>query len=110
VQYGRLHKPEAAKKEFERAVELDPFSHVAYGDLARIYLQLGDLNSAERAVERAVALDGTDPRTRFLYGALLVRHPASKSEGVRHLQYASRTMRDARRVLEQVIGDSSGRN
>ena len=54
----------------ERAVALAPGNAHGWEELARAYTGLHDLPKARTAMERAVALDGTNPRLHFQLGRL----------------------------------------
>jgi hypothetical protein len=54
----------AARAEFEAAAKLNPGNSKAFGNLAFVFLGLGNLDRAERSIREAVRLDPTDGLAR----------------------------------------------
>lgn len=57
---------EAARREFERLIELAPGEAIGHTNLALVHLKAGDLAEAERAVLRALEIEPTDPDIRLI--------------------------------------------
>jgi tetratricopeptide (TPR) repeat protein len=54
---AELHQDDAAAREFNEAIKLDPASVQAYLDLARLYARAGRSGAAEECARRAAELD-----------------------------------------------------
>jgi tetratricopeptide (TPR) repeat protein len=102
VQYVRLKRLPEAQAELERAIALDPASALAYSNLAETEILLGDRAAAERSVRKAVDLDGSNAAAQMIFGWLLAAHPETRAEGIKHLEYAARTIPAAARILAQL--------
>lgn len=64
VIYRTQHHLTAARTEFETAIRLNPRNARAFGNLAFVFLDLGDLDQAEKKIRQAVLLDPTDALAR----------------------------------------------
>ena len=98
--YLKLGRPAEAEPHIRRAIELNPSSSFAHADLSAVQLLAGDLEGAEHSARRALQLSGGNDWARFVLGATLVLNPATYSEGLQHLEYASRSVPAARQTLE----------
>ena len=97
--YLKLNRRAEAEVHIRRAIELNPSSSFAHSDLGAIQLLAGDLQAAERSARRALQLSGGNDWARFVLGATLVLNPATYSEGLQNLEYASRSVPAARDTL-----------
>ena len=75
-------------------------SSFAHSDLSALQLLAGDWEAAERSARRALQLSGGNDWARFVLGAALVVNPVTYSEGLQHLEYASRSVPAARDALK----------
>jgi Flp pilus assembly protein TadD len=64
VVYRTQHHLTAARNEFETAIRLNPKNARAFGNLAVVFLDLGELDRAEKNIREAVRLDPTDALAR----------------------------------------------
>ena len=64
VIYRTQNRLIAARAEFEAAAKLNPANSKAFGNLAFVFLGLGNLDRAERSIREAVRLDPTDGLAR----------------------------------------------
>jgi tetratricopeptide (TPR) repeat protein len=64
VIYRTQNRLVAARAEFEAAAKLNPGNSKAFGNLAFVFLGLGNLDRAERSIREAVRLDPTDGLAR----------------------------------------------
>lgn len=64
VVYRTQHHLTAARTELEAAIRLNPKNARAYGNLGFVFLDLGDLDQAEKNMRAAARLDPTDPLAR----------------------------------------------
>jgi tetratricopeptide (TPR) repeat protein len=64
VLYRTQHHLTAARTEFETAIRLNPKNSRAFGNLAFVFMDLGDLDRAEKSIREAVRLDPTDALAR----------------------------------------------
>jgi Flp pilus assembly protein TadD len=66
----RAGQPELAIHEFLQAVRSNPMNIQAWNGLAVAYVRVGSLDDAQRAIEKAEALDPNSPYTRTNRGLL----------------------------------------
>jgi len=67
VHYMGSQRPSDARREFLIAIELDPKLQTAYTNLSIADLTLGDPIAAEQAAERALEMNGDDPKARYVH-------------------------------------------
>ena len=99
VEYFVLRRFDEARKEFERAIDLDPNFWSGHYDFAVLLSQTGDLTGAELHARRALALSNTNPHVHLLLGLLLCQGAETRAEGVEHLELAARSIPEARAIL-----------
>jgi hypothetical protein len=104
VQYWHLGRLRDAEAELLRGLQLNPYSTVAHSNLSAVQIGLGDLAEAERNARRALAISVLNDRARYLLGVILTQTPETKSEGLRELEFAARTMPAARILLDSLRG------
>jgi Tfp pilus assembly protein PilF len=81
VVYRTQHHLTAARNEFETAIRLNPKNARAFGNLAVVFLDLGELDRAEKNIRQAVRLDPTDALAReTLEEILQLRGPLGAKE------------------------------
>jgi len=97
--YLKLGRPAESEPHLRRAIELNPSSSFAHSDLSMVQLLAGDKEAAERSARRALELSRGNDWARFVLGATLVLNPATYSEGLQHLEYASRSVPAAKDTL-----------
>ena len=102
LEYARLNRYSDARASIQRVVDLDPNYFGGHYNLGVILVELGDLSAAERSARRAMEISGSNPLAHLLMGFLLCTRQESRAEGVRHLQYAARTLPEARNFLERL--------
>jgi tetratricopeptide (TPR) repeat protein len=100
LEYARLGRLQEARAALQRAVELDPDFWRHLFNLSLISYQLGDDANAQASAYKAVRLGGSVAQTHWLLGFLLYVHQETRSEGIFHLQYAARTMPEAKEFLQ----------
>lgn len=101
VQYLRLGRYDDARAEIERALAVAGPNAVDYGNLAFAYAGLQRLGDAVATARRALALDRNAAPAHYLLGAILALTPATRSEGVAHLEAAADKLPSARKELEK---------
>ena len=104
AEYGQLGRVWEARRAFERAVELDPDSWGHHFNLGLALFQLGDPPGAERSARRALQLASEEAEPHWLLGYLLYTNAGTRSEGLEHLRYAARTIKEAKKFL-QITGE-----
>jgi len=67
-----------------------------------IHQQRQRLVQAEQSAKRALLLDSRNAPAHLLLGYLLAVAPATRKEGIRHLDYAAQTMPDAVNTLRRL--------
>ena len=85
--YWGFWDADAARREFQRAVELDPSSELAHHWYATFLDAMGDFDGSLREIERARALDPTSRSIRA-DAATLLAHTARHAEGITALEAA----------------------
>jgi tetratricopeptide (TPR) repeat protein len=101
VQYLRLGRYEDARAEIERALAISGPNALDYANLAFAYAALQRVDDAMAAARRALAIDRHSASAHYLLGALLALTPATRGEGIAHLEAAAETIPAARRDLEK---------
>ena len=76
VAYRLENQPAAAREEFQKALELNPHSYKAAGNLGALAAQEGKYEKAERYLRRCLALNPNDPTARELLDEI---HAATKN-------------------------------
>lgn len=99
AEYGQLGRLEEAKPALERAVELDPDSWSAQYNLSLALYFLGDRTGAEQHARRALAVASEEAQPHWLLGVLLYPDETTRGEGLEHLRYAARTIKEAKALL-----------
>jgi Flp pilus assembly protein TadD len=61
-----------ARAEFETAIRLNPKNAKAFGNLACVFRDLGNLPRAERSIREAVRLDPTDALAREILDTIVL--------------------------------------
>ena len=102
TEYGQLWRFDEAKRALGRAVELDPSYWSAHFNLGLILFLLGDAAGAEQSARRALAVASEEAQPHLLLGYLLYPHEATRAEGLEHLQYAARTVKEVRQFLRAI--------
>ncbi len=90
--YSALNRPDDAKSEYQRAIELDPKMAAAYLNLG-ITLLVSDAAAAVDPLKKADELKPDDARTKWLLGSALDRS-GKQTEAIEQLQ-AARKLDDA---------------
>jgi len=101
MQLGRLKDAEA---EIRRAIALDPYVSIIHSNLGWLLFQQRDFAEAEQSARRALALSLDNDRAHMLLGVLLGAEPATRAEGVRHLEQAASTFPQVERLIEELRG------
>jgi Flp pilus assembly protein TadD len=99
VIYTRQRRPEAVA-EFRRTIELAPEESLPYSNLAWVLFAMGQRAEAETNVRRAIELSPENATAHLLMGCLLVQTPQALLEGIRHLEYAARTIPEAEQMAK----------
>lgn len=102
VEYGHLGRFDEAKTALRRSIEVDPASWGAHYNLAVVLLQTGDPAEAGRSLRRALEDAPENARAHWLLGRLLYQSGETRTEALQHLEFAARTMREARDFLQNV--------
>ena len=102
AEYGQLWRLNEAKRALERAVELDPDFWSAHYNLGLVQFLLGDAAGAEQSARHALRVASEEAKPHLLLGYLLYPHEATRAEGLEHLQYAARTIKEVRQLLRAI--------
>lgn len=88
---ARLRQTRDAQQAFTRAIELDPAAVAPYLGLARVNLELGQLDAAEKAAYSALQVAPEDPEAAYLLARVLLARGDAAS------------LRTARELLDRVL-------
>jgi len=102
VAYTRLGQYPEAAAEFRRAIELVPDEAIPHSNLAWALLSMGQMAAAEASVRRALQLSPQDAEAHLLIGRILIQTTQTRTEGLGHLEYAARSMPEARQIIESL--------
>ena len=100
VEYGLLGRLDDAAAALQRSIELDPRSSIAHYNMGILLARIGDLAGAEDSARRAVAESGENAWAHLLLGVLLWKSERTRSDGLRHIEFAARSLPDARKLIE----------
>jgi len=100
VVYARLGRYPEATAEFRRAIELLPQESSPRSNLAWALFLTGVRTEAEESARRAIQLSPDNAPAHMLIGRLLTENPATLSEGLSFLEYAGRTMPEAKQLVK----------
>jgi tetratricopeptide (TPR) repeat protein len=98
--YTRVGRLAEAAAQFRRAIELRPRDSLVHSNLAWAILWMGDLQGAERSARRALELSSSNARAHAILGYILGSNPATRAEGKQHLEFAARTIPDAKLIMK----------
>ncbi len=101
-QYALIGRFAEAKTAFERARELDPDSWRPSFNLGLLSLYLGDPAGAARDARRALEHASEEAQVHWLLGYALCLNAATCAEGMPHVQYAARTIKEAKQFLRAI--------
>jgi tetratricopeptide (TPR) repeat protein len=99
TQYVSLGRLGNAKTAFERASELDPDFWNPQYNLGLISMQQGDLAGAAQNARRALQHASEEAQVHWLLGYALCLNAATRAEGLPHVKYAARTIKEAKQFL-----------
>ena len=99
VEYGHLGRFDEAAAALRRSIEVDPASWGAHYNLAVVLIRTGDLAEAGRSLRRALGHAPENARAHWLLGRLLYQNGETRTEALQHLEFAARTLREARDFL-----------
>lgn len=102
VEYAETGRLAEAVASFRRLLELEPDNWRAHYNLGLSLLRSGQYAEAETRARRALRLAPTDPRVNLLFGCALAARPETRSQAAPYVQFAARTMPEARRLLRQL--------
>jgi tetratricopeptide (TPR) repeat protein len=98
-----------AEPQIERALEVDPDSARAHSKLGIVLAQSGDVEGAERAMQRAVTLNPNSARVREEYARVLLNYAAKPAAALDQIDAAAMLEPLARsRVQQSMRGRALG--
>ncbi|NND71071.1 MAG: tetratricopeptide repeat protein [Rhodothermales bacterium] len=95
---GDLHGAAAA---FDRAVDLNPENSNAWVNLARVYVEEGDIDAAQPLLARALELDESNTKAHYFLGVAL-KALAEYDQALEHLRLVADRFPTDRVVLNQI--------
>jgi tetratricopeptide (TPR) repeat protein len=102
VQYFRLERIEESIAESERAIQIGGPDARNLCNLASAQARLSRFAEAEQSARAALRLDSGYLKANLILGSILADQPATRREGVKHLEKAAVEFASARKLLEQV--------
>ena len=102
VQHFRLGRFEEAAAESSRAIEIGGPDPLNLSNLASAQARLHRFAEAEKAARAALRLDSGYLKADLVLGFILADEPATRGEGIRHLEKAAAEFASARQALEQI--------
>jgi len=102
AEYGHLGRLEEAHAALRRSLELDSHSSVAHYNMGVILFRMGDISAAERSAKRALEESAGNAWAHYLLGCLLSASEATRADGLRHAQYAARSLPQARELVRSL--------
>jgi len=102
VQHFRLGRFEDAIAESARAIQIGGPNPLDLCNLATAQAQLNRFAEAEKSARAALRLDSRYLKANLILGSILVGEPATRGEGIIHLEQAAGEFPSARQFLEQL--------
>jgi Flp pilus assembly protein TadD len=100
--YARLGRYPEAEAELRRAVDLIPEESAPRYNLALLLFAIGQRSEAEANLRRVLQLSPSNAKAHLLIGGLLVDSEQTRAEGLRHLEFAARTLSEANRMIQEL--------
>ena len=104
VQYALLGRYQEAEAELRRTIELIPDDSIPYSNLAWVELRLGKVAEVEQSLRQIIRRSPENATAYMMLGSLLSGAPETLAEGTRYLEYAARTIPDAKLILKKLDG------
>jgi tetratricopeptide (TPR) repeat protein len=105
AQYVRIGRYDDAVTELNRAIEIAGPAPVVLCNLASAQARLGKRAEAIESARAALRLDNGSLQAHLVLGSLLAGDPASREEGIHHLELAATQYASAREILKRVRGE-----
>ena len=102
VQYFRLGRFEESIAESARAIQIGGPDPRNLCNLAMAQARLRRFAEAEKSARAALRLDSGYLKANLILGSIFVDEPATRGEGVKHLEKAAKEFTSARQFLEQL--------
>jgi tetratricopeptide (TPR) repeat protein len=102
VQYFRIGRFEESIAESARAIQIGGPDPRNLCNLAMAHARLRRFAEAEESARAAVRLDSSYLKANLILGVILVHEPATRGEGVKHLEKAAKEFASAGQFLEQL--------
>ena len=102
VEYGQLGRLDAAAAMLRRSLDLDPHSLMAHYNLAVALFRIGDMAGAEQSARRAVEQSPENAWAHLLLGDLLWRKTGTRGDGLRHIEFAARSLPEAKDLMQNI--------
>ena len=99
----RMGAVEEARREFQRAVELDPKLGLAWGNLATLLFQAKSYDEAEAAARHGLETAPYDAKLHFVAGASLLAKGKFGQDATDHLEEASKGYPNAHLLLAEAL-------
>jgi len=102
VQHFRLGRFEEAASESAHAIRIGGPDPLYLCNLAMAQARLHRFAEAEKSAREAVRLDSGYIKANLILGSILVNEPATRGEGIIHLEKAAAEFASARQFLQQL--------
>jgi tetratricopeptide (TPR) repeat protein len=101
--YVRANQPESVLDTYAGVLKIDPHSAWAYSMIGGAHAALGHFVDAEFAARRALAIDSSDDRSRYVLGFSLAQQHKNDAEALKNLQQSWGAFPSARMVAAQIL-------
>jgi tetratricopeptide (TPR) repeat protein len=102
AQYLKMGKPREAQAEIARAIEIAGPNPSDLGNLAFAHLAQEHIAEAMDAARQALKMQKNHPAAHYVLGITLILAPATRGEGMAHLEEAAKTLESARRAIAAI--------
>ena len=102
MQYFRIGRFEESIAESARAIQIGGPDARNLCNLATAQSELHRFAEAEKSARAALRLDSGYLKANLILGSILAIEPATRGEGVKHLEKAAGEFASARQFLEQL--------
>ena len=101
--YAHMNQPDNVVTAFEGVLRIDPRSVFAYSLIGAAKITLGQYTDAEAAARRALQIDSTNPRSKYVLGMSLAQQNKNDAEALKYLHESTKEFPMARMIAAQVL-------
>ena len=101
--YARMNQPDKVVTAFEGVLRIDPRSAFAYSLIGAAKISLGQYSDAEAAARRALQIDSTNPRSKYVLGMSLAQQDKNATEALKYLHESTEAFPMAHMITAHVL-------